>query len=617
VQYFLGWQAISKEAQRCAAGNFLLYVLSLGKSGGESMSAIVNFAIKYLLPIFRAILPQRVQDLLINFLAEMAWVQRLIVNGLVKKEKYPRPHPYTLWTGFIAGRPPQGDKASTAVKQSPDDPATEQPKTAVFSPSGYVSWTGLVNRRYTGRHLPPADASYVEFLKRNPTKEVFHKLLRRPDGQFTPSNDTSALFCFFAQWFTDSFLRTNPVDRRQNTSNHEIDYCQIYGLDGWTSNALREREGGRMLLEEKLLPRIYDEHNHIRDRFSKLGYIRAKRGNQTGQEPGAAWLEGLGKSLGHPFEESRQQHLYAAGLERGNSTILYTALSTLCVREHNDVAAALIALHSDWDDDRLFETARLIMIRNVLQIVVEDYINHIVGVNLFRLKRQFAQREPWYRTNRISLEFNLLYRWHSLVPDQLTIDNQVYDHAGYRFNNAVLEQHGVERCINAASTQPAGRVQLYNTPWFLEPAEIATLDMSRTFAMQPFVKYCEWFDMHPPSSMMELVGGDAKAAHDLTEIYGKVENVELPVGLIAQARGKGQSDAVLPPLITTMVAVDAFTHILTNPVLSDEVYEAAFPEDLATLTNGRGGIAGLMARNAVGGTTVSPSFNIRKPLPSD
>jgi prostaglandin-endoperoxide synthase 2 len=212
----------------------------------------------------------------------------------------------------------------------------------------------------------------------------------------------------------------------------------------------------------------------------------------------------------------------------------------------------------------------------VLQIVVEDYINHIAGKDRFKLERHFGENERWYRTNRITLEFNLLYRWHGLVPDVFAVDGQVYDHQAYRFNNALLEQHGVERCINAASTQPAGRVQLHNTPYFLEKAEIATLDMSRTFALQPFVKYCERFSERPPQSIKELVGGDERAAAALIDVYGDdVTRVELPIGLIAQARSKVQANAVLPPLVTTMVAVDAFTHILTNPILADQVYDAS------------------------------------------
>lgn len=47
----------------------------------------------------------------------------------------------------------------------------------------------------------------------------------------TPNPRSSLLFCFFAQWFTDSFLRTHPTDTRRITSNHQIDLCRIYGLD--------------------------------------------------------------------------------------------------------------------------------------------------------------------------------------------------------------------------------------------------------------------------------------------------------------------------------------------------------------------------------------------------
>jgi prostaglandin-endoperoxide synthase 2 len=312
--------------------------------------------------------------------------------------------------------------------------------------------------------------------------------------------------------------------------------------------------------------------------------------------------------------------MYASGLERGNSTILYTALSTMCVREHNRVAGELARLHPQWDDDRLFETARVVMIRNVLQIVVEDYINHLARGFDFKLDQHFAERQSWYRSNRISLEFNLLYRWHSLVPEKLDLDGRSYSHEEYRFNNALLEAHGVERCINAASTQHAGRIQLYNTPEWLWKAEMASLDMARTFELQPFVAYCEHFSRKPPESIAELVGGDERATADLTRLYGSIERIELPVGLIAQARDRGDEDSVLPPLVRTMVAVDAFTHIFTNPLLAEHVYDAAFggaAADVGKLTEGTRGVAGLMARAAAPDKTVIPSFDVRAPLPTD
>ena len=57
---------------------------------------------------------------------------------------------------------------------------------------------------------------------------------------------SSVLFMFFAQWFTDSVLRVDPDDRRKNTSNHDVDLCQIYGLFEHEAKCLRSHSGGRL-----------------------------------------------------------------------------------------------------------------------------------------------------------------------------------------------------------------------------------------------------------------------------------------------------------------------------------------------------------------------------------
>jgi prostaglandin-endoperoxide synthase 2 len=571
------------------------------------MTGLRGLAVKYLLPVLTHIAPR--------------WTEKLKVNIAVGAEKGRRPHPFSLWTGMAMGPPAEGRTAPAAKPLPAHAPAAVggmHPTATPFSASTYVSWPSLADRRYTGRHLPPAAESALGDMP--PMADVVQTLYLRRPGEFTPCKRTSVLFCFFAQWFTDSFLRTDPLDRRRTTSNHEIDYCQIYGLDERTAFCLRERVGGRMRLENGMLPRLVTANGLVRPEFSDISYIRNDTPDPDNDPPGSRLRKALGRSLPQAAEPQRWNYMYAAGLERGNSTILYTAFSTMAVREHNRVAGTLQKRHPDWDDDRLFETGRIIMIRNVLQLVVEDYINHLAGSFNFKLDRHFAEQQSWYRSNRISLEFNLLYRWHSLVPETFRIDGQVYEHSDYRFNNAVLEAHGVEHCINAASTQSAGRVQLYNTPRFLEKAEMASLDMARTFRLQPFVAYCERFSRKPPETIAELVNGDPRATADLTRLYGTVDRVELPVGLLAQARDKGEEDAVLPPLVRTMVAVDAFTHIFTNPLLAEKVHEAAFEgtaQGVGDLTEDTQGIVGLMRRSSLAGAVAQPSFSVRSPMPGD
>ena len=58
----------------------------------------------------------------------------------------------------------------------------------------YISWPGLVDRRFTSRHLPPADAAYAARL---PPLEKVVALYQR--DAFRPSKTTSALLCSFAQ----------------------------------------------------------------------------------------------------------------------------------------------------------------------------------------------------------------------------------------------------------------------------------------------------------------------------------------------------------------------------------------------------------------------------------
>ncbi|MDT7933664.1 MAG: peroxidase family protein [Sphingomonadaceae bacterium] len=572
------------------------------------MSGLKDFALTYVLPLLERVAPH--------------WTEELKINFAVSAERGKRPHPYSLWTGMGMGPPDAGATAATAKSlpsHAPAVPALARgiAASAPFAPSGYVSWPGLADRRYTGRHLPPKPPS-----RPLPDRErVVRSVLLRPEGQFIPCPRTSTLFCFFAQWFTDSFLRTDPIDRRRTTSNHEIDYCQIYGLDERTTWALRERRGGRMKLPGGHLPRLTDEQGAVLPEFADLSYIRDDSCPPVEHVLGEWMRAALARSLPQAAEPDRWSRMYATGLDRGNSTILYTALSTMCVREHNRVAAAIERIHPDWDDDRLFETTRTVMIRNVLAIVVEDYINHLAGDGFrFRLERHFAEHQSWYRSNRISLEFNLLYRWHGMVPDRLDVDGVRYDHASYRFNNAVLERHGVERCINSASTQHAGRIGPFNTPAWLWRAEMASIDMARTFELAPFVDYCARFGRRAPESIAELTGGNERATAALTELYGSVEHVELPVGLICEGREYGDEDAVLPPLVRTMVSVDAFTHIFTNPLLADQVHQAAFEgpmSALGELIDNAGGVCGLMSRSAAPGTSCNPSFAVRAARPDD
>jgi cytochrome P450 len=503
-------------------------------------------------------------------------LNELSINQLVNSTA-PRPHPLSLWS------PSAGD-----------------------GPVNYVSWTGLTDRSYTGRHLPAADEQSIAGLP--DTARVLETLFarRRVNGaeEMARSGRTSALFCFFAQWFTDSFLQTDPTDQRKNTSNHEIDLCQIYGLNAATSTLLRTHAGGTLRTEgDEAFPEHLYGGDTIRPHFLGLPYVA---GDQQRFE---ATLRRLLRAA--VDDSGRRNALYATGLDRGNTTIFYTAISTIFIREHNRICRQLQAAHPGWDDHRLFEIARNINIVLLLRIIIEEYINHLAarpGLR-FSLQRDFAERQAWYRTNRIALEFNLLYRWHSLVPNHLTIAGYQVSADDFRFNNAILERHGAETIIDQASQQLAGRIGLGNSPDFLMEPERKTLDMGRRFRLQPYNRYRERFGMPPVRSYDELTG-DPELSGKLRALYGDdVNRVELVVGLLAERR---PAAAVLPGLMGIMVGVDAFSQALTNPLLSANVYgESAFSEVGLQILDGTTSFREIVERNtAPGRTTGHVSFDV-------
>jgi prostaglandin-endoperoxide synthase 2 len=481
------------------------------------------------------------------------WVNRFFIKWIASSE-VPRPYPFSLW----------GPKADVAT---------------------YSSWTGLTDRTFTGRHLPPADTTYAARL---PDLDRLRPLFVR--NEFRPCPKSTTLFALFAQWFTDSFLRTDPNDFRKNTSNHEIDLCQIYGLSNSDTQLLRSPKDGKLrsirINGFEFPDRIMNDQFRVKEQYRGLSYV--KNDDYT---PG----------LLPPFADrpERRKDLFLSGLDRGNSTIVYSALNTIFMREHNRLCDLIKKANSTWDDDRVFETARNTNIVCLLQIIICDYINHLSTAQ-FRvyLDRAIAEQCRWYRTNRISAEFDLLYRWHPLAPT--TFDGLPDEE--FRYNNALLIDRGVEWVLEQASKQSAGRITLHNTAPFLIDAELAALQKARKWRIAPYNDYRKRFGLRPVSSFKELTADEALAI-ELSRLYRNVDDLEFTIGLLAETR---PGNAVLGELMTLMVGVDAFTQALTNPLLSANVFcEDCFSSAGMTAILQTTDLQGLVRRNAHKNSVVS------------
>ncbi|WP_299849387.1 peroxidase family protein [uncultured Roseovarius sp.] len=457
----------------------------------------------------------------------------------------------------------------------------------------YTTWYGFVDRSYTGRHLPPRRASNL------PDPDALTNLFLRDetDGQ-TDCTRSTVLFAAFAQWFTDSFLRTahamefdakNNVIRdgsdaiirkegraTRNTSNHEIDLCQIYGLTQDQTNLLRcdddenrgclkfqDGEDGEypcFLLSGK--PTALDPKDP-----KKNGQLRIRREFKN-LHPDERIIRSIFSKAGH--NKKGYETIFAVGLEHGNATIGNSLMNTIFLREHNRIARLIAGQHTDWDSDRVFETTRNVMTVLLLKIVISDYIRHISPMNLpLEFQPGLAEKENWYRTNRISIEFNLLYRWHALVPDEMSFMPNPKDPVAFLHNNDWLMQTGVGKAVDLFSKEVAGRITLGNTPRFLGPVKRDTISLMRDANLATYNAYRERFSL-PKAHSYEDITDDKNMISELKALYGEnVDNLEWYVGLMAEKHG---TDMIMGDLLLTMVAHDAFTQALTNPLLANEVF---------------------------------------------
>lgn len=438
--------------------------------------------------------------------------------------------------------------------------ATRPP--ALSTKSNYTSWESLRDRTFSARHLTrdadlPASAETID-------DTAVKALFGRPYGAGKLSTKSSLLFPLFAQWFVDGFLRTDPDNALKNQSTHEIDLSQLYGQTVDVTDQLRTGSGGRLKSQringQEFPPYYFDESGQVKPEFVDLpiAYPGNDRKSQTVKD----------------IPDEVRQKLFALGIPRGNIHYGFAMMSTLFLREHNRLAGLIGEAHRDWDDERIFQTARNTLIVVLIKVVIEDYINHITPIKfpLF-VEAGLGVKEKWYRQNWMSIEFNLLYRWHSLVPSQVRVGGTRRKFSSLQWDTRPVTDHGLAVLFAEASAQACGTISLQNTDEFLLPTEKTSIEIGRKAQLAPYNAYRQRCGF-PRLRSFEDLTSDTSVQKALKDYYGAtgIDDVEMFVGLFAEDVREGST---LPTLMSVMVGVDAFSQALTNPLLAPGIFEEA------------------------------------------
>jgi prostaglandin-endoperoxide synthase 2 len=125
--------------------------------------------------------------------------------------------------------------------------------------------------------------------------------------------------------------------------------------------------------------------------------------------------------------------------------------------------------------------------------------------------------------------------------------------------------------------------------------EERTVALMRNAQLATYNDYRAQFGLARLTSFRELTG-DAEIRARLGALYGHIDKLEWYPGIFAEDY---PDVAMMGTLLTTMVAYDAFTQALTNPLLAKNVYnEATFTRTGLNIIDQTTSLQQIVARNA-------------------
>jgi len=458
--------------------------------------------------------------------------------------------------------------------------------------SKYTSWQSLTDQYWYGRHLPP-----VQNSNKLPEEKSLSVLFESKERRY--SQKSTLLFASFAQWFTDGILLTKKGQSKQTTTSHQIDLSQLYGSNQNTTLLLREKSNttgckGRLLSQiingEEFSPYLYNEDG------SKKSIFIENTSNNRIEVPNPIDLDTI-----KDFCLTKKRTLFAFGGDRANVTPQTAMINTLFLREHNRIANIIEKSNITWDDERIFETTRNILIVILIKIVIEEYINHI-SPYLFQFKADpsVSWNAQWNRPNWFAIEFNLLYRWHSLIPDTINWGSNCIQINDWIYNNAPLTDVGLGAAFDYTSKQKSCEIGLFNTSSSLSATEIASIRQGRVNELDSYNAYRKAMRF-PELTKFEQLSSDQKIIDNLKRLYNNnINDIDFYVGLFAE---DPRQNSAVPSLIGRMVAIDAFSQALTNPLLSKNVFnDATFTRQGMSIINETSCLNDLVKRNTNNGS---------------
>lgn len=179
------------------------------------------------------------------------------------------------------------------------------------------------------------------------------------------------------------YARTLPAPRTTNCSlgareqanqaTSFLDASFLYGSSAQRNGRLRSFRDGKLLADRE--NGLNSQARQLPPNLEMLGVASSKSGRRGGNARGG-WGQCVNGVLSTCF---------GAGTGQVNFLPSLAALDTLFLRQHNSVAAQLLALNKAWSDEQLFQETRRIVIAQLQHITFNEWLPLLIG------------REEWHR----------------------------------------------------------------------------------------------------------------------------------------------------------------------------------------------------------------------------
>ncbi|MEI8293655.1 MAG: peroxidase family protein [bacterium] len=255
----------------------------------------------------------------------------------------------------------------------------------------------------------------------------------------------------------------------------------------------------------------------------------------------------------HIFPDNQ---LFLAGDVRANENVELSAIHTLFVREHNQIASAIAASNPAFTDEQIFQNTRRILVGELQVITYREFLPALLGPKALR---PYDGYKPDVNPG-ISTEFSTAaYRiGHTLINDDVELlDNdgneidEALQLAEAFFNPSVLEVVGPDPLLKYLATDKAQEVDtqlvgglrnfLFGPPG-AGGFDLASLNIQRgrDHGLSDYNTTRAAYGLPKVKSFAEITS-DAALQAKLLSLYGSVDNIDLWIGGLVEDDLPGSS----------------------------------------------------------------------------